>query len=149
MEWPAVVTAISTAVIALLLALPAVASFLLIRELRRAVRTMERFGETVRNEVLPAVQATRGIVDQASQIAASVRGEVDGILQTSQDLRGRVTRAADSTEDRLNDLEALLDVLYEEVEETALDVAAALRTTRRGVSVISAMKRVFGRGRRG
>src|SRR6185503_15026840 len=80
-EWPAVVTAISTAAIALLLALPAVASFLLIRELRRAVRALEQFGETVQREVLPAVQATRGIVDQASQIAASVRGEVDGLVQ--------------------------------------------------------------------
>lgn len=149
MEWPAVVTAISTAAIAILLSFPAVASFLFIRELRRAVRAMEQFGETVQQEVLPAVQATRGIVEHASQIAASVRGEVDGLVQTSQDLRGRVTRAANATEDRLNDLETLLDVLYEEVEDTALDVAAALRNTRRGVSVIGAMKRVFGRGRRG
>jgi len=145
MEWPAIVTAVSTAVIAVLLALPAVASFLLFRELRRAVRALERFGDTVQREVLPAVQSARGIADQATQIAATIRGEVDGLVETSQDLRGRVKRAADATEDRLNDLEALLDVLYEEVEDTALDVAAALRTTRRGVSVIGAVKRVFRR----
>lgn len=147
MEWPAVVTAIATAAIAVLLALPAVASFLLFRELRRAVGALERFGETLQRDVLPAVQSIRGISEQATQIATKVRGEVDGLVETSQDLRGRVKRAADATEDRLNDLEALLDVLYEEVEDTALDVAAALRTTRRGVSVIGAVKRVFRRGR--
>lgn len=147
MEWPAVVTAISTAAIALLLALPAVASFMLFRELRRAVGALERFGDTIQREVVPAIQSARGIAEQATQIATTVRTEVNGLVETSQDLRGRVTRAADATEDRLNDLEALLDVLYEEVEETALDVAAALRTTRRGVSVLGAVKRVFRRGR--
>jgi hypothetical protein len=145
MEWPAVLTAVSTAAIAVLLALPAVASFLLFRELRRAVRALERFGDTVQREVLPAVQSARGVAEQATQIAAKIRGEVDGLVETSEDLRGRVKRAADATEDRLNDLEALLDVLYEEVEDTALDVAAALRTTRRGVSVIGAVKRAFRR----
>lgn len=149
MEWTAVVTAISTAAIALLLALPAVASFFLFGELRRAVRTLEKFADTLQREVLPAVQSVRGISEQATQITTKIRSEVQGLVETSQDLRGRVTRAADATEDRLNDLEALLDVLYEEVEDTALDVAAALRTTRRGVSVIGAVKRVFGRGRRG
>ena len=65
------------------------------------------------------------------------------MVETSRDLRARLQRAADAAEGRLGDLEALLDVLYEEVEETALDVASALRTTRRGASVLSAMKRAF------
>ena len=143
MDWPEVVTAISTAVIAILLALPAVASFFLFRELRRAVRTLERFGDTLEKEVVPAVQSARGVVEQASQVAVTVRTEVEGMAETSRDLRARVKRAADATEERLADLETLLDVLYEEVEDTALDVAAALRTTRRGASVFSAMKRAF------
>lgn len=148
-EWTAVVTAISTAAIALLLALPALASFFLFSEVRRAIKTMDRFADTLQREVLPAIQSVRGISEQATQITTKIRSEIDGLVETSQDLRGRVRRAADATEDRLNDLEALLDVVYEEVEDTALGMAAALRTTRRGVSVIGAMKRVFGRGRRG
>jgi len=147
MEWPAVVTAIATATIAILLALPAIASFLLFRELRKAMRTLEKFGETIQRDVVPVIQSARGIAEQATQIATTVKTEVGGLVETSQDLRGRVKRAADATEDRLSDLEALLDVLYEEVEATALDVAAALRTTRRGVSVLGAVKRVFRRGR--
>ena len=47
-----------------------------------------------------------------------------------------------------NQFDALIDVLQYEVEETALDIAAAMRTTRRGTTVLRAMKRAFlGRGR--
>jgi hypothetical protein len=143
MPWTDVVTAISVAIIAILLALPAVASFLLFRELRRAVTAIERFGETLQQEIVPAVQSARGVIEQATQLAGTVKGEVDAVLDTSRDLRGRVARAADRAEVRLTDLETLLDVVYEEVEDTALDVAAALRTTRRGAGVLGTLKRAF------
>jgi hypothetical protein len=145
MEWPAVVTALSTAAIAMLLALPAIASFLLIAQLRRAVKAAERFGTLLQQEVMPAIQSARRLADQASEMGDAVKGEVSGIVETSRDLRGRLVRAADATEGRLNDLEALLDVLYQEVEDTVLDVAAALRTTRRGASLITGIKRAIRR----
>ena len=82
MEWPAVVTAISTTAIAALLVLPAVVSFLLFRDLKRAVRALEWLGDTVQREVLPAVHSARGFAEQASQMAAKIRGEVDGLVET-------------------------------------------------------------------
>jgi hypothetical protein len=148
MEWPAVVTAISTALIAVLLALPAVASFLLLVKLRDVVKTVQRFSGVLQQEVLPVVQSARRIADQATAVGDTVRSEVSGMVDTSRELRGRILRAADATETRLNDLEALLDVVYEEVEDTVLDVTAALRTTRRGASLLSGMKRALRRRRR-
>jgi len=143
MQWTDVVTALSTAIIAILLALPALASFLLFRELRKAVKALEGFSETIQKEVIPAIQSAKGIVEQATQVAGTVKGEVQAIVETSRDLRARVHRAADAAEIRLTDLETLLDVVYEEVEDTALDVASALRTTRRGAGMISRLKRAF------
>jgi methyl-accepting chemotaxis protein len=143
MQWTDVVTAISTAVIAVLLALPALASFFLFRELRRAVTALERFSDTLQKEIVPAVHSARSMLEQASQVAGTVRGEVEAIVDTSKELRGKVKQAANAAEVRLVDLETLLDVVYEEVEETALDVAAALRTTRRGAGLLSKMKRVI------
>jgi hypothetical protein len=64
-------------------------------------------------------------------------------VDSSKDLRARIRRATNAAEVRLSDLETLLDIVYEEVEDTALDVAAALRTTRRGAGVFAAMKRAF------
>ena len=76
-------------------------------------------------------------------MAAAVRGEVDALAGTSKDLRARVLRAADAMEDRLANLDALLDILHEEVEGTVLDVSAALHTARRGVSIFGSLKRAF------
>jgi hypothetical protein len=57
--------------------------------------------------------------------------------------------AVDRIEDRLVDLDTLVDVVQEEVEETVLDVSAALRTTRRGSALAGTVKRLlFGKSRR-
>jgi hypothetical protein len=148
MQWTDVVTALSTALIALLLALPALASFILLRELRRAVKSLEGFASTLQKDIVPAVQQARTMVEEATQVAGSVKGEVQAIVATSTELRGKVKQAANAVEVRLTDLETLLDMVYDEVEDTALDVAAALRTTRRGAGIFSAMKRaILRRGR--
>jgi len=88
------------------------------------------------------------VANDATRVVGSVRDEVEQIVATSRDLRTRVSGAAGALEERVRDLEAVLDVLQEEVEETALDVAAALRATRRGASLLRGLKRVFLRGRR-
>src|SRR5437870_4503989 len=101
MPWTDVVIAISTASIAILLAFPAFASFLFIRELGRAVALLERSAATLEKEIMPAIRSARGVMEQARQAAGTVRTEVDAVVNTSQDLRGRVKRAADAAEMRL------------------------------------------------
>src|SRR2546422_3006737 len=48
----------------------------------------------------------------------------------------RSVKAADAAEARLQDLDALLDVVQEEVESAVLDVAATLRGVRRGIALV-------------
>jgi methyl-accepting chemotaxis protein len=137
MQWEAL-TAISVAILAamslVLVAVVAVA-------LGRMRRLLDRNGQ-------PLLQAARSVAEDAGKIVSQLRGEVEQIVATSRDLRQRAGGAAMSLEERARDLEAVLDILQDEVEDTALDVAAALRATRRGTSVIRAVKRAFLRGRR-
>jgi hypothetical protein len=147
LEWTAVVTALSTAAIALLIAVPAVASVFVFAELKRAIAAMHRLVETLNRDAGPALQTARQAIDDAGTMVTSLRGEVEQIAGTSKEIRLRVVRAADAAEERLQDVGTLLDILHDEVEDTVLDVAAALRTTRRGVSVFGAMKRAFRRRR--
>ena len=49
---------------------------------------------------------------------------------------------------RLADLDALYEVVHEEVEETALDVAARVRSVRNGAGMVSRIRRWLVRGRR-
>lgn len=143
MGWVPVVTAIATAVLALI-ALGAVFSAVpLLRQASRASAALERFLVSIERDSRPLLENARSLISETNQVALKVRSEIDGVIETSRDIRTRVGNAVDATEDRLLDLEALLDVLQEEMEDTVLDVAAALRTTRRGSAILRSMKRVF------
>jgi hypothetical protein len=82
------------------------------------------------------------------QLVATIRAEAEGLVGTSQELRGRIMAAADRAAARLNDLDAVIEVVEEEVESTALDVAATLRTVRRGVSLLEWGRRALKRRRK-
>jgi uncharacterized protein YoxC len=94
------------------------------------------------------LDSVKKVVDDATEVMAAVKSEADGFVDSVRDVRGGVNALVGRVEERLQDLDALIDVLQYEVEETALDIAAAMRTTRRGTTVLRAMKRAFlGRGR--
>jgi hypothetical protein len=59
----------------------------------------------------------------------------DAKAATSAQTRGKLQRAVRKVEERLLDVDALVEVLQEEAEETALDVAALVRTVRHPVSI--------------
>lgn len=143
MEWAPAVTAISTAIIALAILAVAFVAVGLIRDLSRLTSVLERFLDVLERDARPVLDQTRLLVTDASRVASKLSAEVEGLADTSKDLRERIVVAVDRVEDRLADADALLDVIQEEVEETVLDVGAALRTTRRGASVLGAMKRAL------
>lgn len=148
MGWTDVVTAISTSILAILSMGVMVALILGLREVRRMLGSVERVVKSLDRDARPALESARGILDDASSVMTTIREEVDGFAEVSHDVRDRVGDLAESVEERLEDLETVVDLLHEEFEETALDVAAALRSTRRGASVVRAVKRAFlGRGR--
>jgi methyl-accepting chemotaxis protein len=141
--WVATVTALSAAIIALVLVLTAVAQLILVRRLAQLTPAVQRLLDTLDRDARPALQSARVAADEATRIAVAVRGEVDAIVSTSKDVRGRVQRAARAAEDRLLELEDILDILQDEVEETVLSVAGTLRATRRGASILGVMRRAF------
>jgi uncharacterized protein YoxC len=143
MGWTDVVTALAVSVIALLFMALSVGWLFFMREARGVLMAVERVTRMLEEEARPTIDSARGLVTDTSAIVHSVRGEIEAITATSQDIRERVGDLTESVEDRLGDLEALVDVVYDEVEETALDVAAALRTTRRSLLIGRAMKRAF------
>ena len=132
--WVAVVAGISLAVLALAAIAIAVASALAVLAVRAFLALLEGLAG-------PALGDVR-------QLVATIRGEAEGLVGTSQELRGRILAAADRAAARLNDLDAVIEVVEEEVESTALDVAATLRTVRRGVSLLEWGRRALKRRRK-
>ena len=76
-----------------------------------------------------------------------VRHEAGAFAQTSRRVRRKLVRGVDRVEHKLEDLETLYDVVHGEVEDTALDVAATLRSVRRGNGMLGRVRRVLAAGR--
>ncbi len=148
MGWPEVVTAISTAIIAIVVLAAGITMLLALRQMSGIKAVIERAANILDFEARPALQSAKTLVDDAGKVVTSFRSEAESIAGSTRDVRERLERMIDRTEERLQDLDSLIDVVQYEVEETALDIAAALRTTRRGTTVVRAMKRAFlGKGR--
>jgi uncharacterized protein YoxC len=139
MGWDAV-TALSVAIIALMFVVLAIAALIWLRDAGRLMSRLEAFAAVLERDGPAMLESARTIV-------SSLREEVGQVVATSREVRERIKGTAGSLDERVRDFEAVLDVLQDEVEETALDVAAALRATRRGTSLLGAMKRALFRGR--
>ncbi|HVO34892.1 MAG TPA: hypothetical protein VMT21_04955 [Gemmatimonadales bacterium] len=81
----------------------------------------------------------------AKVVAARLRHEIDGFADISTEARVKLKGAMSAVETRLQDLDALAEVVQEEVQETALSAASLLRTVRRSGKVLSAARRAVRR----
>src|SRR6266705_5560230 len=133
-SWVAVVTGISLAILALAAIAIALSSVVAVLALRTFLRILEHLAG-------PAVSDVR-------QLVGTIRTEAESLVGTSRALRGRIVAAADKAQARLADLDALFEVVQEEVETTVIDVAATVRTVRRGLSLLEWGRRTLNRGKK-
>jgi hypothetical protein len=119
--WVGVVSALSLAIIAFAALVAAGAIIAAALGVRAAVKALKNFAG-------PAISDVR-------QLISSIKMEADALVGASRDVRHRIVRAADAAEERLTSLDALAEVMQQELEETALDAAATMRDVRRGLSV--------------
>jgi hypothetical protein len=92
-----------------------------------------------------AFRAASARLGEMQALMDRVKEEGDAYLVTSRRFRHRLERGIDRVSERAADLDALYEVVQEEVEETALGVATALRTARMSTGIIA---RVLRRRRR-
>jgi len=119
--WVGVVSAISLAIIAMAATVLAVSSVVSVLRMHAFVHALEQMAG-------PAI-------DDVRQMIGAIKGEAESLVGTSREIRERIVSAADAAERRLSDLDALVEVVQDEVEDTVLDAAATLRNVRRGMSL--------------
>ncbi len=103
----------------------------------------------LRNELGPALRSLNRMGEGAAEVTEMVKEEAHEIIDTTRRLRKDVEKASRRARNRLGDFDALLEVVQEEVEETALDLTSALRTARTGTGMIGQLRRLVVPGRRG
>lgn len=145
--WVGPTVALSLAIIALcVLGITLTAAVAALR-LSREVRKLSTVVDGLQDDAAQALKAVRRLTEQGQDLMVLVRHEVGATAQTTRRVRRKVVRAVDRVEEKLGDLETLYDLVHGEVEDAALDLAATLRSVRRGNGVINRVRRLLVAGR--
>jgi hypothetical protein len=112
----------------------------------RVAGQVQRVGTLVngmQDDLRQSLSAVRRLTEQGQDLVVLLRNEAGAFAQSGRRLRRKLVRGMDRMESRLADLETLYDVVHEEVEDTALDLAAALRSVRAGNGVLGRVRRLL------
>jgi len=142
-EWVGPTVAISLAVMALSFLGIALALAIAALKLTGQVKKVGTLVDGLQDDIARTLKAVRHLTEQGQDVMVVVRQETGAFAQTGRRLRRKLVRAADRVEVKLEELETLYDVVHDEVEGTALDVAAALRSVRRGNGMIGRVRRLL------
>ena len=142
-EWVGPTMAISLAVIALSFLGVALVVAIAVLKLTGQVKKVGALVDGLQDDVARTLKAVRRLTEQGQDVMVVVRQETGAFAQTGRRLRRKLVRAADRVEIKLEELETLYDVVHDEVEGTALDVAAALRSVRRGNGMLGRVRRLL------
>jgi hypothetical protein len=147
-DWVGPTAAISLVVIAVSILGAAVALAVAAMRIAGETRKLGAMLQGYQEDVAQTLAGARRLTDQGQDLLVVLRQEIGAFTQTSRRIRRKLTRGVDSIEAKLADLETLYDLVHEEVEDTALDVAAALRTSREGNGMLGRVRRLIVPSRR-
>jgi hypothetical protein len=139
--WVGPTIAISLVIIAFSFVAIAFASAMAARQASGEFRRLAQVMESLRTDLAPALGAVAAVSNEGERLAGIIAGEAEELVSSSRALR-------EGLQSRLQNLEAIYDVLEEEVEETALELAVTLRGVRSGVGWFGRIRRLLGLGRR-
>jgi uncharacterized protein YoxC len=142
-EWVGPTVAISLAVLALSFLAMAIALGVAAFRVASQVRKVGIMVDGLQDDVARTLKSVRGLTEQAQDVMVLVRHEAGAFAQTARRLRRKTVRAVDRIEAKLEDLETLYDVVHDEIESTALDLATALRSLRRGNGMLGRVRRIL------
>jgi uncharacterized protein YoxC len=141
--WVGPTMAISLAIVAFSIVAVAVALVLVLSRLIEPLHQLSRVIQSLQEDLSWSVKGMRQLTDQSQELLALVRQEAGAFAHAGRRLRRQVVKGADRIQTKLEDLETLYDIVHDEVEDTALDVAAVLRSVRQGNGVLGRIRRLL------
>jgi methyl-accepting chemotaxis protein len=141
--WVGPTMAVALAIIALSFVAVAIALVVVLSKLVGPLRQLSRVIQGLQDDLTGSIKGMRQLTDQSQDLLALVRQEAGAFAHAGRRIRRQVVKGADRIQTRLADLETLYDVVHDEVEDTALDVAAVLRAVRQGNGVLGRIRRLL------
>ncbi|HKP29833.1 MAG TPA: hypothetical protein VJU15_10540 [Gemmatimonadales bacterium] len=146
--WVGPTMAIALVIIALSFIVIAAVAAVVGREAAQALDTLSKEVGELREELQPTLRSVRAMSEEAQSLASQLKTEANEVIRTSSEIRHDVRRGVDRVRERLEDLDALAEVMQDELEDTALDVASRVRSIRTGAGIIGRIRRLLVRGGR-
>jgi uncharacterized protein YoxC len=103
---------------------------------RKSYKRINALLERVYGDISPIMRHTSSIADNVDYVTTAVRGDIERVSHMIRLAEERVERAVEGAERRLNDFNALLDVVQEEAEGVFLTTASTVRGVRRGAATL-------------
>lgn len=132
-RWVDLMTSIASIVIALVLIVIAISLVPAAWNSRKLYRRINKAIEEVTVRSDPLFVHARSVADNLDYISTAVRADAERLQVTVADAQARLIRAADLAEQRINQFNALLEVVQDEAEGLFIDTASTLRGVQAGV----------------
>ena len=142
-DWVGPTVAISLALMALSFIGMAIAVAVAAFRVADQVKKVTTLVSGLQDDVVRTLKGVHSLTEQAQEVMVLVRHEAGAFAQTGRRLRRKTGRAVDRIEAKLEDLETLYDVIHDEIEGGALDIAAAVRTLRGGSGMLKRVRRML------
>jgi len=142
-DWVGPTVAISLALLALSFLGMGIAVAIAAFRVAEQAKKVGALVDGLQNDVARTLKAVYNLTEQAQEVMVLVRHEAGAFAQTARRLRRKTVRAVDRIEVKLEDLETLYDVVHDEIEGGALDLAAGLRSLRGGGGMLRRVRRML------
>ena len=100
---------------------------------RKSYKKVSDMLDKIYGDVNPLMRHASAIADNVDYISTSIRVDVQQVSQTVAAVNQRLQEALESAEDRMKQLNALLDVVQEEAESAFVATASTIRGVKTGI----------------
>ena len=101
---------------------------------RKSYKKISNMLDKIYGDVNPLMRHASAIADNVDYITTSIRVDVQQVSQTVAAVNQRLQDALDGAEDRMKQLNALLDVVQEEAESAFVATASTIRGVQTGIN---------------
>ncbi|HEY7395508.1 MAG TPA: DUF948 domain-containing protein [Gemmatimonadaceae bacterium] len=130
------INAVATAIIAVVLCVFLVGALAALWQLRKAYQRVKGLLDRVYADLTPLIRNTTTISDNVVQVTNTIRDDIRNVSTTIETVNKTMRDAMASTEQRVQDFNALLAVAQEEAEQLFLSTASTVRGVQRSAEAL-------------
>ncbi len=101
---------------------------------RKSYKKISEMLDKIYGDINPLMRHASAVADNVDYITTSIRVDVQQVSQTIAAVNQRLQEAVESAEDRMKQLNALLDVVQEEAESAFVTTASTIRGVQTGIN---------------